>query len=336
MSKVVVIGGSAGALSALKIILSSLPQGFPAAILIVTHIGANKSLLPEILQRVTPLLVRHAVDGEPIVPGKILLAPGDEHLTVVASDGSLYARLSHGPRENHFRPAIDPLFRSAAAICGADTIGVILTGHLDDGTIGLQAVKARGGFAIVQDPLDAEAPDMPSSALRYVDVDLKLDLAHIAAALIRTTKVVTHPVGVQDTEAAAGTSGWIDIENRIISGESDMEDLDKLGAPSSLTCPECNGSLWEIQHPLPSRYRCHTGHAFTTKVLAALQRSEVEEAIWSAMRALHEQERLFLKMSETAKQLGHLESSDEYLAKSQRARKHSQALREVIEARVLS
>jgi two-component system chemotaxis response regulator CheB len=265
-----------------------------------------------------------------------LLAPNDEHMTIVASGEQLYVRLAHGPRENNCRPAIDPLFRSAAAICGPRTIGVVLTGFLDDGTVGLQAVKARGGISIVQDPTEAEAPDMPTSALRHVDVDLKLCIGRIGPALIKltdpTTKSTTGEVDHQQPRA----TDWVDIENRIIGRDSDMKDLDTIGTPSSLTCPECSGALWEIRRRGPLRYRCHTGHAFTAEVLERLQGSEVENAIWGAVRALHEQERLYIKMYEKAEQLNHIDSSAEYLSKAQQARKHSQSLRAIITARTLA
>jgi two-component system chemotaxis response regulator CheB len=329
MSRIVVIGGSFGALSALKVVLASLPADFPAAILIVTHIGAHSSMLPEILGRHSALPVRHAIDGEPILPGRVLLAPSDTHLTVVADGARIYARLMHGPKENHCRPAIDPLFRSAAAAFGAGTIGVILTGYLDDGTVGLQAVKARGGFAIVQDPAEAEAPDMPTSALRHVDIDRTLGLDQIAAALIELATAGTAQDALS-VRKASGAVDWIDIENRITSRDGDMEDLEKIGRRSALTCPECNGALWELKLDGLTRYRCHTGHAFTARVLESLQTTAVEDALWGAIRALHEQERLFNKMGEQARESGQHESAAEYQIKAAQAKSHSQALRDLI------
>jgi two-component system chemotaxis response regulator CheB len=336
MSKIVVIGGSLGAINALKVILAALPKDFPSAILVVTHIGANRSMLAEILQRVSALPVRQAADGEPIVPGRVLLAPPDEHLTVVIVGGRAYARLVHGPKENHCRPAIDPLFRSAAAAFGVNAVGVVLTGYLDDGTVGLQAVKARGGTAIVQDPAEAEAPDMPASALRHVDVDRTLGVGEIGQALVELVRASESTSGAPHTDARSGTTDWIDIENRLTGRDSDMEDLEQIGTPSSLTCPECNGALWEIRRSGPVRYRCHTGHAFTARVLEALQGETVEDAVWGAIRALHEQERLFEKMSEKALQSGLHDSVAEYRAKAAQARAHSQALRDVIATRVLA
>jgi two-component system chemotaxis response regulator CheB len=337
MSKLVVIGGSAGAINAVKLILPSLPHDFPAAILIVIHTGSQKSLLPEILGRHSTLPVRHATDGEPIVPGRVLVAPPDEHLVVARHGGRAYARLVHGPKENHSRPAIDPLFRSAATVFGPDTIGVVLTGYLNDGTVGLQAVKACGGVALVQNPAEAEAPDMPASALKYVDADRVLGLSEIGPALLEL-------VAEADLQQSTGSRqdgvsekpDWIDIENRISTMDSDMDDLEKIGTLSALTCPECNGALWEMKARGPIRYRCHTGHAFTAKVLEALQSEAVEDAIWGAIRALHEQERLFSKLAEKELQSGRQGGGAEYQAMAAQAQAHSTALRELIAARAIA
>jgi len=334
MMKIVVIGGSAGALEALKIFLPMLPQDFPAAVLIVTHIGSQKSIVPDILGRGTALPVRHATDGEPITPGRVLVAPPDEHLTVVAKNGSAYVELSHGPRENHCRPAIDPLFRSAATAFLADTIGVLLSGYLDDGTVGLQAIKACGGTVIVQDPLEAKAIDMPASALQHVDVDQVLRTEEIASVLVKLATASVRP-STRGGDAVPAVPKWIGVENRITSRDSDMDDLEQIGKLSSLTCPECSGALWEVGHRAPIRYRCHTGHAFTAKVLETLQRDSVEDAIWAAVRALHEQERLFIKLSDIERQAGQMARAAEYEAKATRAREHSRTLREVVVARAV-
>jgi two-component system chemotaxis response regulator CheB len=336
MSKLVVIGGSAGAINAVKLILPSLPHDFPAAILIVIHTGSQKSVLPEIFGRCSTMPVRHATDGEPIVPGRVLLAPPDEHLVVVRNGGRAYARLVHGPKENHSRPAIDPLFRSAASVFGPDTIGVVLTGYLNDGTVGLQAVKACGGIALVQNPAEAEAPDMPASALKYVDADGVLGLSEIGPALLELAKAdVQQSTGSQQDEVS-NKPNWIDIENRITTMDSDMDDLEKIGQLSALTCPECNGALWEMKATGPIRYRCHTGHAFTARVLEALQSQAVEDAIWGAIRALHEQERLFSKLAEKERESGRQGGGAEYRAMAAQAQAHSKALRELIAARAIA
>jgi two-component system chemotaxis response regulator CheB len=336
MSKLVVIGGSAGAINAVKLILPTLPHDFPAAILIVIHTGSQKSVLPEILGRCSNMPVRHATDGEPIVPGRVLVAPPDEHLVVARHGGRAYVRLVRGPKENHSRPAIDPLFRSAATAFGPNTIGVVLTGYLNDGTVGLQAVKVCGGIALVQNPAEAEAPDMPASALKYVDADGVLGLSEIGPALLELVKAGVQQSAGSRQDGVSNKPNWIDIENRISAMDSDMDDLEQIGKLSALTCPECNGALWEMKARGPVRYRCHTGHAFTAKVLESLQSAAVEDAIWGAMRALHEQERLFSKMAEKEHESGHPGGGAEYRAMAAQARAHSTALRELIAARALA
>lgn len=302
MHKIVVIGASAGGVSALTSITAALPADLPATVLIVMHVGARRSLLPQILQKLCPLPVRHAVDGEPLLPAQVLIAPPDCHLTVEKGDGYPRARLWHGPKENHTRPAIDPLFRSAAADFDGHVIATILTGYLDDGTAGLQAVKACGGYAIVQDPKDAHAPDMPMSAITYVAVDKILALADIAPALIAQVEQMNQKTapGQEPATPCCAKPAWVDVENRHVRGTAGIDDLQRIGTPSGFTCPECDGALWRINEASPPRFRCHTGHSFTMRVLAELQNEAVENALWSSLRAVQEKERIEREMSQAA------------------------------------
>jgi two-component system chemotaxis response regulator CheB len=178
---VVVIGASAGGVAALLGLAGALPPLFAAPVCIVQHIGSNVSVLPELLQHRGPNPARHARDGEPLAPGIVYVAPPDRHLLIEGDR----LRLTHGAKENHARPAIDPLFRSAAASFGAAVIGVVLTGQMDDGSAGLQAVKDCGGIAIVEDPATACEPEMPRNALRSVAVDHCVALAGIGPLLAR-------------------------------------------------------------------------------------------------------------------------------------------------------
>lgn len=324
MQNIVVIGGSAGSIEALKVILKGLPPDFPAAVLVVVHVGARESVLPGLLGRCSNLPVRHPAQGQLIVPGEVLVAPPDLHLTVAVDGERRFAQLSRGPKENHARPAIDPLFRSAAAACGADAIAVVLSGFLDDGTVGLQAIKARGGVAVVQDPQDAEVPDMPASALRHAAVDLVRrsgDIASTLVALMQREQVTT------DNEL----QDWIAVENRMFDEGAAMEDMDRIGSRAALTCPECGGAIWEIRQGQPLRYRCHTGHAFTARVLEALQGGEAEEALWAAVRALREQEQLYRDM---LRKLRQDDAAGDYLHKAEQAAAHAQLLRDMIATRV--
>ena len=192
----VVIGASAGAVPVLLELASQLPAGFPAAVLVVLHVGAHHSVLPELLKGCGALRARHAVDGQALEPGTIEIAPPDLHLLI---DGSRI-RLQYGPKENHARPAIDPLFRSAAQAHGPQVIGVLLSGRLDDGTAGLGAIKQCGGLAVVQDPDDAEHPEMPRNALAQVDVDCCVPASELAPTLLR---LVARPLAVDAPLTAA-------------------------------------------------------------------------------------------------------------------------------------
>ena len=178
---IVVIGASAGGVNALLSLAQALPPGFPAAVLIVLHIGSHRSMLPELLTSSGSHRAIHPQDGEPLAPGTIYVAPPAHHMLI---EGDV-VRLTRGAKEHHARPAIDPLFRSAALAHGPRVIGVILTGRQDDGTAGLRAVKACGGITVVQDPADAEEPGMPTSALRHVQVDHCVPLRLLGDVLAR-------------------------------------------------------------------------------------------------------------------------------------------------------
>ena len=293
MHKVIAIGGSSGAMRVLLKIVSALPGDFPGALLIVTHIGARRSALAEILAKDCVLPVRDARDGEPVAAGVVLLAPADYHM-LVSEDGST-VRLHHGPKENHTRPAIDPLFRSVAVAYGERAIGVILTGYLDDGAAGLQAIKVLGGCAIVQDPADAAAGSMPSMALESVAVDMMLRSDDIGPELVRRVQAerlessMTTP---SDDAEAASVKSWLKLENRMSAGEGGLSELAKIATPSTFTCPECHGTLWQLTGNGVRRFRCHTGHAYTARILEELQGDVVEEALWAAVRALQEREKM--------------------------------------------
>lgn len=338
MPKIVVFGGSAGSINALKVILRSLPSDFAAPVLIVTHIGPRESILPSLLQSCSALPVRHAVQGEPIVPGQVLIAPPDLHLTIVRNDERAFASLSRGPKENHSRPAIDPLLRSAAITHGAGVIAVLLSGFIDDGTVGLQAVKAYGGTAVVQDPGTAEVPDMPFSALRHASVDVVCRVDDIAPVLVELVSRPASTLEIPAESAEGELQNLIAVENRMFNEGADMEELDQIGSRVPLTCPECGGAIWEMRQPGPLRYRCHTGHAFSAGVLEGLQCGNVEEALWAAVRALHEQEQLLRQMHRSLgayqgrNQPG--DSKDEYLVKAEQTGRHAQLLRDLIASRM--
>jgi two-component system chemotaxis response regulator CheB len=247
---------------------------------VVVHLAANSpSIVPSILSKAGPLPALNASNGAKLMPGHIYVAPADHHLLI--EPGRL--RLTRGPKENRFRPAVDPLLRSAAATYGPQVIGVILTGALDDGTAGLWAVKDRGGLAVVQEPSEALAPSMPLSALQHVEVDYRLPLKEMATLLVR---LVNEPVA---GEGETSMSEAMQIETKIAREDNALAaGVLKLGPPSPYTCPECHGVLVQLQEGSILRFRCHTGHAFSMETLLAGIEKSIDETLWSAVRVLEE------------------------------------------------
>jgi two-component system chemotaxis response regulator CheB len=277
---IMVVGASAGGLEALKLLVSGLPQDFRAALFVVQHIAPEAvSVLPAILSRAGPLPAAHADNGQAIEPGHIYVAPPDHHLLVEP----WHIRLTRGPKENRFRPAVDVLCRSAAYAYGPRAVGVILTGSLDDGTAGLWAIKDRGGIAVVQDPEEALFPSMPKSALRHVAVDYCLPLADIAPLLVRLSAIPA------PEEGGSPVSERLDIEARIAKEANALEiGVMRLGTLSPYTCPDCHGVLMQIEEGGLLRFRCHTGHAFSVSNLLAEVSESIEQALWSTLRGMEE------------------------------------------------
>ena len=268
----VVIGASAGGVEALSAIARALPADFGAPVIVVLHVPASgPSVLPQILARAGTLPAAHAEDGEELQPGRIYVAPPNCH--VLVSDHRI--ELSRGPRENGHRPAIDPLFRSAAAAHDGRTAGVVLSGALDDGTAGLYTIKERGGATLVQDPDEALYPSMPTSAIRYVEPDYVLPLQALADELVRLT--------AGDNGNRAKEQVVEDPAPAPAAEEAQPGDL----APFS--CPDCGGTLWVTNHGEIETYRCRVGHAYSTNALVARHADTLERAMWTAYRALEEQ-----------------------------------------------
>jgi two-component system chemotaxis response regulator CheB len=323
--RIVVIGTSAGGADALQRLFKRLPADFPAAVLVVMHIGSHYSILPKILERHSRMPVRHAVDGEPVRPGVVLVAPPDHHLLL--EDGM--TRLSKGAKENFSRPAVDPLFRSTALYYQQNAIGVVLTGLLDDGTIGLQAIKTYGGLALVQDPEDADEPSMPRSALQHVDIDACLPLEALADRLCALV-AASPPEQTMPSpfSKAVETQARFDLRQK-----TDIAELEKIAVPSGFSCPECQGSLWEIKDTHPVHYRCHTGHSYTTQGLLNMQGVTIEEAVWTAIRALHEKQMLLRRLARNANRAAPKSAAEEHMATAAMLERHSETLRRMIAKR---
>jgi two-component system chemotaxis response regulator CheB len=291
---VVAVGASAGGVEALRAFVAGLSPGLPAAVLVVLHVPRDsRSALPQILTRSGPLPAAHALDGEPLQPGQISVAPVDHHMLVL--EGRI--RLSRGPAENGHRPAIDPLFRSAARALGPRVIAVVLSGARDDGTAGMASVVARGGVGLVQDPEDALHDSMPRSALEHVAVEHALPAIHLG-------KAVSDLVFERDpAEHGSGVNPLLDAETAM----ANMDDVttDETGArPSGLACPACHGALFELAGAPEPRYRCRVGHAWSPESLLSEQAEALEGALWMALRALEEKGALSQRMAQAARSRG--------------------------------
>jgi two-component system chemotaxis response regulator CheB len=322
---IIVIGGSAGSLGPLIDLAATLPADLDASVFIVMHISASSpSFLPDILNRSRNLKAVHPHDGDGIEKGKIYIAPPDHHLLI---DGDRVS-VKKGPKENRFRPSIDALFRSAAYSCGPRTIGVILSGLLDDGTSGMWNIKQRGGLAIVQDTAEAACPSMPMNVLDNVEVDYQVTVSEMAPLLVRLVQE-----GIPETipDLSPDELQRLKFEVLIPSQENAFAmGMFNMGKLTPFTCPECNGSLTSFTEGKMIRYRCHTGHAFTASSLLAGVTKSVEEDLWKSVRGLEEVAMLLDQIGENYRTTGNLPASRQFIEKARKTREQSHHIRDHI------
>lgn len=316
----IVIGGSSGATAPLKQLLGGLKADLPAAVLIVLHIPARGiGMLSTVAAAAGPLPVLQAENGMRIERGHVYIGAPDHHMLV--EDDRLV--LGRGPRENMVRPAIDALFRSAAISYGPRVIGVVLSGLLSDGASGLSAIKRCGGVALVQDPSDAAADEMPRRALEATTVDLCVSSARLGDVLSDLV------------EEAAGTALPVPPELRlevaIAAGERIGTDrLTAIADPVALTCPGCGGVLSKMRAPGPLRFRCQVGHAYTADALAKEQEGRVDEALRVALRIIEERAELVHRMAEEGRQTGRRAVAEMYDARAEEYRAHAETIRTAV------
>jgi two-component system chemotaxis response regulator CheB len=321
IKRLVVIGASAGGIEALKVVAAALPADLPAAVCVVLHTAPDSpGVLGDILNRAGALRAANALNGERLQHGRIYVAPPDRHLLIEPG----VIRVTKGPTENRFRPAVDPLFRSAAQVYGPAAVGVILTGNLDDGTAGLWALKQLGGIAIVQDPGDAMYPSMPHNAMQHTKVDYSVPLHEMAPLIGRV--VATAPDLVKGDY---GVPEHINVEVNIAKEQNAIDaGIEQAGTPSSFACPECHGVLLQLKEAGRVRFRCHTGHAYSVESLLAGVSSGIEEALWNAIRALEEGSLLLTELSQHIHQHS-AEAAAEFSRRSSEAHRHSNVIRQL-------
>jgi two-component system chemotaxis response regulator CheB len=319
---IVVIGASAGGMEALQTLARGLPRDLPASIFVVWHLPPGiRSMLPMLLSSASALHAAHPRDGDAIEHGRIYVAPSDHHMLLEHG----YVRITKGPKENRFRPAIDPMFRSAAYAYGARAIGVVLSGALDDGTSGLWTLKLRGGTAIVQDPADAHHRSMPLSALANVEVDYKLPVAQIGALIGRLAREDAAPDAPMPEEGRRRLEHDVHIaEGR----EALEEEVIEQSALSPFTCPECRGVLTLIREGGILRFRCHTGHAFSSGTLLDSAGGQVEARLWDAVRALDETVMLLNRLGEDHLNAGNTGAAEHYFDLARETHERSRPIRE--------
>lgn len=304
---VVVIGGSAGSLEPLQRIISGFPENLNAAVFVATHTSpASVSAVPHILSRAGALFATHALDGAPIAPGRIIIAPPDCHLTIEPG----VMRVFKGPKENGARPSIDVLFRSASQAYGPATCGVLLSGALDDGVAGLRLIRENGGLAVVQDPKQAAFGDMPQHALQANAADI----VRLAETIADDIKDFASNVFAQ--EAAAGGMP--------------AKDEREHGTPSVFTCPDCGGTLWEAEGDI-LRFRCRTGHSYNSNSMLSLQRDSIEESLWSAVRVLMERVDLLHRVAQRARHRGDSRSAERLERQEEQTRDEQDRIQHVLD-----
>lgn len=317
---IIVIGASMGGVEALSALMGQLRADLPAAVLVVQHTSAESpGLLGEILNQRGALPAVSAEDQMPLEHGRIYVAPPDRHL-LLTEEG---LRVVYGPRENRSRPAIDPLFRTAAVHYRSRVIGVILTGLLGDGAAGLLAVHRCGGAAVVQSPDDAAYPDMPKRALGAVPTARQVPLADLGSMLARLTEeAAPEPPAVPQA---------LSIEARLTERAMTNEDWGAVPSrPTDFTCPECSGAIHKIEDEPLLRYRCRVGHAYSADDLVAAKERGTEDALWLALQTLQEQAQMLETLAGEDQRRGWMRNAARYEERAREMRGAAERLRELV------
>ena len=320
-SFVIVVGSSAGGLTALIELVSQLKPAMNASVFIVMHLSRKgiSDFLTHRLQQYTAIPCEVATDQAPILRGRIYIAPPNHHLLIKADR----MVIGYGPEENRWRPSIDVLFRSAAVAFGNHAIGVIITGLLDDGTAGMIAIKKCGGICIVQDPNEAEYPDMPLSVLNHMEADYCISLADMGFTLQKLTqngvekKMEIPPDLVNEAKIAEKVATGIDV-------------IKDMGEHSVYACPDCGGAMRTISADNITRYRCHIGHSYSENDLVVKQADNLEATLWVALRMMEDRKNLLNKLAKNSRKRGAMTMGLSHEEKEGELQKHIDKLKEIL------
>jgi two-component system, chemotaxis family, protein-glutamate methylesterase/glutaminase len=316
----IAVGASAGGIEALRELVGALPADFPGVVLVVLHVApVGTSVLPQILTRAGALEAVHAEDGMKLRGGHIYVAPPDRHLLVAGG----YVKLGRGPRVNGHRPAIDPLFTSAAHSYGEGAAGVVLSGVLDDGTAGLMVIKRHGGATFAQDPAEALYAAMPRSAIDFVAPDRVASAHELGVAIGELVQAAPPPPGTAATPAPA-------IGDRIVEVDRGASDRPQPGVPTGLTCPDCQGGIWESEDDGIVRLRCRVGHEYSAESFMLAQGDRVEMALWTALRTLEERAALHRRMASRLRARGSVGNAARFAQRADQCVEDAIVLRELL------
>ncbi len=324
---IVAIGASSGGVEALSRVVRRLPASLDASVFVVLHMAPSRtSALPAILARETTLPTTQAQDGEPIRRGHVYVASPDRHLIVRPGHMSLTA----GPTENRVRPSVDALFRSAAVAYPGRTVGVVLTGNLDDGAAGLAAIKRCSGLAVVQDPAEAFAKSMPQSAIDATDIDHIAFLDEMGPLIARLVEEPAPADAAAPGDLVAEVASSFLIEQPIGKFHTFGPDVD---LPAPLACPECSGGLMPVngdELSRTTRYRCHVGHTFSARSLLEALGDDMERALWVALRSLEERIALLEVLAREQEQRDRRMSGRQYRARADELRVSVKRIRDLL------
>ena len=326
----IVIGGSAGGVEALLTLAPQLPADIDAALCVVVHFPAESpSLLPQLLDRRTKLVVEQAVQGATLETGHIYVAPPDWHLLI--DDHT--CQLSHGPREHGYRPSIDALFRTAAESYGRGVIGVVLSGGLDDGSAGIRHIRLLGGRCVVQDPKDAPFPSMPTNAMAHVSVDRSVPIVEMGSVLTELISELNSECTQSTEPAAVVPAGESDPLSESMLDPPDPADeieVQPMDQRLILRCPECGGVLQETQGDGLPAFRCRVGHNFSLLTLLEAQGMALEQELWSAFNGLLERMDLCRRLISDARELHEHDLEQEFATKAADAKTAADLLRDFL------